>query len=76
MLYIDFMADKKTELTLDQEKCIGCGMCVGISDELFEIDYEKNKASIRQGADLNKKGNLAKAKEAIKMCPTVAIVLK
>lgn len=64
------------KLTLDQKTCIGCGMCVGISDELFAMDYDKNKASVKEGADLEKKGNLAKAKEAVEMCPVLAIRVK
>lgn len=70
-----YLWEMSAKLTLNQKTCIGCGMCVGISDELFEMDYEKNKASIRKGADLIKEGNLEKAREAIKMCPVEAIKL-
>lgn len=70
-----YLWEMSVKLTLDQKTCIGCGMCVGISDELFEMDYEKNKAIIRKGADLTKRGNLEKAKEAVRMCPVEIIKL-
>lgn len=53
------------KLVLDQDKCIGCGACVGIAPESFEFDggFSKVKDSTVTDAAIS-------AKDA---CPTFAI---
>ena len=51
---------------VDKKKCIGCGLCVSICEEVFEIDKDQ-KAKVK----VNK--NLPCVKEAIEQCPVEAI---
>jgi len=51
---------------IDKKKCIGCGLCAAICDEVFEMDSDL-KAQIK-----NQK-NLPIVKEAIDSCPVNAI---
>ena len=61
------------KVTVNQKTCIGCGMCVGISDEIFNMDYETNKASVNKNVDFDKKGTKERVVESVKMCPVGAI---
>jgi ferredoxin len=51
---------------VDKEKCIGCGLCVQICGEVFEMD-ENNKAKVKEQKDTDC------MKEAIDQCPVKAI---
>jgi ferredoxin len=51
---------------IDTEKCIGCGMCVSMNPEIFEMD-ENGKAKI-----IFQK-NAKEIKEIIESCPVEAI---
>jgi ferredoxin len=33
---------------IDQEKCIGCGLCPALAPEIFGMDYEQGKAIIKK----------------------------
>ncbi|MFA6533589.1 MAG: ferredoxin [Patescibacteria group bacterium] len=57
-------------LRVDEEKCIGCGTCVAICPEVFELNAE-GKAVVKPGVDLAAFAD--KIKEAIESCPTQAI---
>ena len=52
---------------IDKEKCIGCGACVSVCEEVFEMD-EEMKARTKSEKDL------PCIKEAIGVCPVNAIV--
>ena len=53
---------------VDKEKCIGCGTCVSIAPEVFQIAEDgKSKVINPQGAPEEK------IAEAIKSCPVQAI---
>jgi ferredoxin len=52
---------------IDKDKCIGCGTCVSICPEVFEIDSKDNKAKVKSG----KKALCIK--DAINSCPVGAI---
>ena len=54
-------------VTVDEEKCIGCGSCSAICDEVFEM--RDMKAKVKAGADTSKPC----VKEAIDICPVDAI---
>jgi len=51
---------------VDKEKCIGCGLCAQVCNEVFEIG-EDNKAKVKVQEDL------PCVKEAIEQCPVNAI---
>lgn len=58
------------DIKVNKEKCLGCGMCVGISSDVFEFDDDGlakvNKENIT-------KENKEEVKEAINSCPVGAI---
>jgi ferredoxin len=55
---------------IDKEKCMGCGTCVGICPEVFELTAE-GKAGVKASADLEQYKD--KIAEAIEACPVGAI---
>lgn len=61
------VADKSTP-HVDSSKCIGCGKCVKVAPEAFEIDTDTGKAKIKDGASQEAIERGAKA------CPVDAIV--
>ena len=56
-------------IKVDQEKCIGCGLCAGNSPENFIMNAEGKAEAINNEAN-------ASAKEAAKDCPVGAISVK
>ncbi len=60
------------KITIDQQKCIGCGSCAAVCPELFELAGEDNKAQVKEGS--NEEGKNAKCvQEAVDICPVQAI---
>lgn len=57
-------------MKVNKEKCIGCGLCVSICPDVFELK-EDNKSQVKDGADLEK--NKKCADEAVQSCPVEAI---
>lgn len=58
-------------LKIDEQKCIGCGMCVSNCEEVFKINETTHKAEvITQEYD----AFIEKVDKAIAECPTQAIV--
>ena len=57
-------------LKVDKYKCISCGQCVSINDNVFEFD-DDNQAKVIQNPVSDK--NLDDAKAAVEACPTGAI---
>ena len=55
-----------TKVIIDQEKCIGCGMCASMNPNIFEMDTETGKAKTDSS-------DCEGAKGAIEMCPVKAI---
>lgn len=58
------------KVIVDKEKCIGCGSCVNICDEVFEFDEEgfaeaNNREIIPELEE--------EVMEALNCCPTCAI---
>ncbi len=60
-------------LNVDKEKCIGCGACVALSNELF--DFDENGLAYAKKIELTKELEKVTV-EAIENCPTEAIVKK
>lgn len=54
-------------IKIDKEKCIGCGLCASVCEEVFEIDESEGKAKVKA------QKKLPCVKEAIESCPTQAI---
>ena len=52
-----------------KEKCIGCGACIGICDEVFEYDNDNLAVVKNQPTE----ENMHLAIEALENCPTSAI---
>ena len=61
------------KLVIDQLKCLNSGQCAYLQPELFEIkeDGEPNVLNTNPTGDL-----IAKANDAIEMCPAQAILLE
>jgi len=57
-------------IKINKEKCIGCGFCVSVCPEVFEID-EEGKSQIKEETNLEE--NKEKIKEAKEGCPVGAI---
>jgi len=66
------MSVKKTKkIKIDRNKCIGCGTCVALAPEVFELDKE-NKSRVK-----NPKGaNEETIKLAADSCPAEAIKIE
>ena len=58
-------------VSIDKEKCIGCGSCAATCGDVFEmVDTDDGqKASVKSGEDASKEC----VKEAIDICPVDAI---
>lgn len=56
------------KISVDEEKCVGCGLCVNLCPDAFEMD-DNNKSTVKKGAEKH----LECAKEAAGSCPTQAI---
>ena len=56
---------------VDKEKCIGCGQCVSICEEVFDFD-DDNLAKVIQ-SPVNKDNEEA-TNIAVESCPTEAII--
>jgi len=56
---------------VNEDLCIGCGTCVSLCEEVFELN-EEGKSEIKKDADLAK--NAECIKQAGDSCPVQAIV--
>ena len=65
------MAKKIKRITVDKNKCIGCGTCVALAPEIFELGPD-NKSRVKnpEGADPQT------AKLAADSCPVEAIKIE
>ena len=53
-------------LSVDKEKCVGCGLCVGLCPESFQLDFDgKSEATTSEVNDC--------ARQAATHCPVKAI---
>ena len=57
-------------IKVDQDKCIGCGGCVGICDTVFDYNDEGLATVINEDIDDE---TLEDVKDAAENCPTEAI---
>jgi len=61
------------KVKIDKDKCLGCGTCVAIAPEVFEIG-EDGKSKVKEEVDLEK--NKEAIKQAKMSCPTQAIEIE
>ena len=54
---------------IDEEECIGCGSCVEICDEVFQMNDETDKAEVVKAEG----GPEDQVEEAIDTCPVSCI---
>lgn len=60
-------------LVIDQEKCLNSGQCAYLQPDLFELDDDSAPVILNAAPE----GELiAKAQDAIEMCPAQAISLE
>jgi ferredoxin len=45
------------KIKIDKDKCLGCGTCVAMAPEVFEIG-EDGKSKVKEGAELEKNKDL------------------
>lgn len=57
---------------VDKELCIGCGTCVSLCNEVFELG-DDGKSQIKEGADFAKNANCIE--QSVTSCPAQAISL-
>jgi ferredoxin len=57
-------------VSVDKDKCIGCGSCAAVCEEVFEI--KNGKAIVKKGKE---KSKLPCVKEAFESCPVDAITI-
>lgn len=55
---------------VDKDTCIGCGLCVGIEPDVFQMNDEDGKAEAYQEATDDNKSSVD---DAINSCPVAAI---
>jgi len=58
------------------DACIGCGICVTMAPDVFEMNLETGKSEVKSIADLSSEENLTKAKSSAEACPVAAIETK
>lgn len=59
------------KIKIDKEKCIGCGSCVAICPDFFELD-ENNKAIFKENKEESDRDDKC-IEEAIEICPVQVI---
>jgi len=59
------------KVSIDSAKCIGCGACVVIANDIFNLDQEKGAAVVVKQPDNNHQG----VKQAAESCPVSAIII-
>ena len=58
------------KVKVNQYACIGCGACMSIADDVFEMD-DQGLSSVKVSEV--PEGSVDQAKEALESCPTGAI---
>lgn len=63
---------KKIKIKIDEELCVGCGMCASLCPEVFEL--KEGKSAIKKEVNLEKYES--QIKKAAENCPVEAIEIK
>ena len=56
---------------IDFDECVGCGSCVEVCPEVFELNEDDNKAYVKA----EDKCDTCDCQEAVDICPSEAITL-
>jgi len=59
------------KISVDEDACLGCGLCMHICPEVFEMDYEKAHVNIAEVPPRME----SVCKEAAGDCPSSAITI-
>lgn len=60
-------------LNVEEDKCIGCGLCVNTFSDYFEFNEEGLSSVTKKEINPEEKKELL---EAVEMCPTEAITIE
>jgi len=60
------------KIKIDSEKCIGCGSCVAVCPDCFELGDDGKAYLIKEESACNE----SCAKEAVEICPVDAISIE
>ena len=66
------MVDSKVEIKVDQDLCIGCGMCINMCPDVFMYNEESLSTVKSDLAEFN----LQSVEEAREICPVDAITVE
>ena len=58
-------------LSIDSEKCIGCGVCSSMLESVFEMDDNEGLARVKNADGASSE----QIQEAIEACPVEAILI-
>mgnify|MGYP003886113359 FL=1 len=61
-------------VSVNEETCIGCGACVALAPQIFELDMEKMKSKVKKQPENDEEKELAK--QAAEACPVGAITVQ
>ncbi len=64
--------ESRMKAYVDPEKCISCGLCIGICGEVFEFNDEGISEAVGEITNETEKA----AQEAADGCPTNAIIIE
>ena len=66
------MSDDNPQVIVDQNTCIGCGVCAALAPNIYEMSPEDGKSHVKGDADHSDPS----AKEGEAACPVAAICFK
>jgi ferredoxin len=69
-----------TKISINQNECLGCGLCTSYIPEVFEVDEKDFKAKLKTNGSLSDNVSielnaeqLKKVQESVEGCPVKAI---
>ncbi len=62
------------KVSVNREKCIGCGLCISLVPDVFEMD-EEGKSKVKM-EEINDEDLLKEVRRAAESCPVGAIEIK
>lgn len=62
------------KVSVDKEKCIGCGLCISLLPDVFEMD-EDGKSRVKM-PEINDEDLEKEVRRAAEGCPVEAIIIE